>query len=171
MSNLILGLDPGTRITGFGIISVTEGTLRHVDHGVIPLKESWPLAQRLKVLSEQLEPIFQKYVIRRTVVERIFFGKNVDSAFKLGHARGVCMLAASRNGSEVYEYAARFVKKCVTGSGASTKDHVQLVIGNLLGLRSGFAALDASDALALAITHARESENQARIQSAMERSL
>ena len=171
MSNLILGLDPGSRCTGFGVISIIDGDLRHVDHGVIQLQENWSLARRLNKLSEQLELVYRRHPIAMTAVERIFFGKNADSAFKLGHARGVCLLAAARNGTDVHEYAARFVKKCVTGSGAASKDHVQLVIGNLLGLKAGFAALDASDALALAVTHARESDNQARIRSAMERSL
>ncbi len=170
MSNLILGVDPGSRRTGFGVILVTDGDLHHVDHGVIELQEKWSLGERLRVLSEELELIYRKHVIRMTVVEKIFFGKNADSAFKLGHARGVCLLASARNGAEVHEYAARFVKKCVTGSGAASKDHVQLVIGNLLGLKTA-VALDASDALALAVTHAREAEGQARIRQAMERSL
>lgn len=171
MSNLILGLDPGSRRTGFGVISAAGGTLRHVDHGVIELKETWPLPQRLHVLSEELHKVFARHGAAETVVEKIFFGKNADSAFKLGHARGVCLMLAGRHGHSVHEYAARFVKKCVTGSGAASKDHVQLVIGQLLGLRAGSLIYDASDALALAVTHARESENQALVRRAMERNL
>lgn len=171
MSNLILGLDPGSRRTGFGLITASAGQLRHVDHGVIELNESWALPRRLDVLAEKLQQVFALHPATQTVVEKIFFGKNADSAFKLGHARGVCLMLAGRHGHSVHEYAARFVKKCVTGSGAASKDHVQLVIGQLLGLRAGSLIYDASDALALAVTHARESENQALVRRAMERNL
>jgi len=171
MSNLILGLDPGSRRTGFGVISTAGGTLRHIDHGVIELKESWPLPQRLHVLSEELHKVFARVGAAEAVVEKIFFGKNADSAFKLGHARGVCLMLAARHQAAVHEYAAKFVKKSVTGSGAASKDQVQLVIGRLLGIQAEALIHDASDALALAVTHARESESQALIRRAMERNL
>lgn len=166
---MILGLDPGTRLAGFGVL--TED-LRVVDHGVITLNEAWPLARRLHALEGGLAAIYERHKIQHTVVEKIFFGRNADSAFKLGHARGVCLLQAERFGSQVHEYAARFVKKCVTGSGAASKDHVQLVIRAVLRLRGDEPmAFDASDALALAICHVRESENAARIRAAMEKTL
>ena len=99
MGDLILGLDPGSRRTGFGIIAVggDGSTLTHVAHGVIRMKDEWPMAERLRVLFGDLEELFAQYRPPCTVVEKIFFGKNADSAFKLGHARGVCVLAAARH--------------------------------------------------------------------------
>ncbi len=153
-------------------MNLVGGELRAVDHGVIVLNETWSLARRLEALAVGLDTVFARHKIVHTVVEKIFFGKNADSAFKLGHARGVCLLMAAKHGSEVHEYAARFVKKCVTGSGAASKDHVQLVVRAVLSMRSSEEmGFDASDALALAVTHAREFENQARIRAAMEKSL
>ena len=171
MANLILGLDPGSRRTGYGVVRWQGDDLTVVDYGIIDLPESLSLPQRLHLLSNQLEKLFSRHVITVTAVEKIFFGKNADSAFKLGHARGICLMAAARHGSAVEEYAARFVKKCVTGSGAASKDHVQKVVSALLSLRLQEAAFDATDALALAITHAREAGNRERIRLAMERTL
>lgn len=158
MSEYILGVDPGTRRTGFGIVRTDGRLLDHVDHGVIRLPAERPLAERLMKLDRELGHLFGRYAISTTVVESIFFGKNADSAFKLGHARGVCLAASARAGVPVVERAARYVKKAVTGSGAASKDHVQLVIRNLLRMPESAMPLDASDALALAITHARHRE-------------
>jgi crossover junction endodeoxyribonuclease RuvC len=168
MKNIILGVDPGTRVAGFGLISVDGDRYRHIDHGVIRLKEDWALPKRLEILNLELQKIYKQFPIHTTVVEKVFFGKNADSAFKLGHARGVCLLAAAQNGSHVEEYAARYVKKCVTGSGAASKDQVQLLVFNLLGISPRELALDASDALALAIAHARVFDVKARMQRALE---
>lgn len=166
MKQLILGLDPGTRRAGFGLVGVDGNRLTHVEHGVIRLKETDPLAARLAVLEKALRDIFRRHPITVTVVEQVFLGKNADSAFKLGHARGVCLMAAARHGVTVEEYAARYVKKCVTGSGAASKESVQLVVFQLLGLRGAAqTAFDASDALSLAITHARMGEVQAKLRA------
>lgn len=171
MSDIILGLDPGSRRTGFGVIRVEGDRLHHVDHGVIRLNENWALPERLKCLHDELRKLYTQFPVRTTVVEKIFFGKNADSAFKLGHARGICLMVSAHYGVPLEEYAARYVKKCVTGSGAASKDHVQLVVMNSLGLKSQTAlALDASDALSLAVTHARVRESNQRIKQAMERS-
>ena len=168
MKKIILGIDPGSRITGFGVISVDGDHIEHLDHGLIRLKEEWSLPERLKCLNFELQHIYAQFKIHTTAVEKIFFGKNADSAFKLGHARGVCLMVASQNASIVAEYAARYVKKCVTGSGAASKDHVQMVVFSLLGLKLQKLAFDATDALSLAITHARVDEVSVRVKKAME---
>lgn len=168
MSTLILGLDPGSRRTGYGLIAVHGDRLKHVEHGVIDLKADDLMPSRLAQLSEELETLFKRHTITCAVVEKVFFGKNADSAFKLGQARGVCVLAAARNQVIVEEYAARYVKKCVTGSGAAAKDQVQLVVFNLLGLKPVATAFDATDALALAITHARMSDTSMRIKEILD---
>lgn len=168
MTDLILGLDPGTRRTGFGLIQADGDRLSHVVHGVIALDEKWPFPVRLKVLHEELQQLFARFAVRTVVVEKIFFGKNADSAFKLGHARGICLAAAAQAGAQIDEYAARYVKKCVTGSGAASKDHVQMIVQAALNMKPQSMAADASDALALAITHARLRDTLGKMKRALE---
>ncbi len=141
----------------------------HIDHGIIQLNEKWPMPERLKLLQQGLQEIYQRHSVSSTVVEKVFFGKNADSAFVLGHARGVCLLVSAQYGLPVHEYAARYVKKCVTGSGAATKDHVQAVVLNLLRVSARVVAFDATDALSLALTHARVEETTTRMRQATER--
>lgn len=170
--DLILGVDPGTRRCGFGIVRVTGDRLSHVDHGVIRLRDELPLHERLRILSVELQKLYAQFSIHTTVVEKVFFGKNADSAFKLGHARGVCLMASAFAGAQLEEYAARYVKKCVTGSGAASKDQVQLIVMATLGLKGvGPLVLDASDALALAVAHAQVRDVNARMKKALENEL
>lgn len=169
MKQIILGLDPGTRLAGFGVICVDGDRITALDHGVIRLGDSLPLGDRLLLLEKLMREIYARHKITTAVVEKIFLGKNADSAFKLGHARGVCLLVAAQHEAVVAEYAARYVKKCVTGNGSAEKQHVQMVVLNLLGIKaSGKMPFDASDALALAITHARVGESEARLKRALE---
>lgn len=169
MKDLILGIDPGTRHAGYGIIACDGDNLSAVVHGVIHMKDSWSLPERLRVLNAGLRELYAKYPLPTTVVEKVFFGKNADSAFKLGHARGVCLLAAAEAKSGVAEYAARYVKKVITGSGAADKQTVQLLISNALRLKPGAFEFDASDALALAVTHARVRDVNSRLKQMLER--
>lgn len=172
LKDLILGLDPGSRFTGIGIVAVDGDHVEYVHHEVIHLAEKWPLHERLRVLHVELVGVFGRFKIHSVAVEKIFFGKNADSAFKLGHARGVCLLAAAAHGAVVEEYAARFVKKCITGSGAADKNQVQMMILNLLRMGSsvGQLAFDATDALSLAVTHARMRESTERVRRMMSES-
>lgn len=148
---IILGIDPGTRRTGYGIIEWQKDSLPAVRKaGVIRLSEDDGLPDRLHRLHLELEPLFREFRPDVTVIEKIFFGRNADSAFKLGHARGVCLMEAAMHGSRVEEYAARFVKKAVTGNGAADKEHVRLVVTTELRYRPIEMDMDVSDALALA---------------------
>ena len=171
MSDLILGIDPGTRFAGYGIVAVDGDRISYVESGVLKLDESDPLAMRLRVLHDGLQTIIRAHKLHTAVVEKIFFGKNADSAFKLGHARGVCLMAAASAGLLVEEYAARYVKKCVTGNGAASKDHVQMIVQASLNIKPRQMAADASDALALAITHARLRDVNARMKRMLENDL
>jgi len=128
------------------------------------------LAQKLAHLAESLRPLFKRWPGATTVVEKIFLGRNVDSVFKLGHARGVCLLVAAEALSPVEEYAARSVKKVVTGHGGASKEHVQLIVSQLLKA-PGPMALDASDALALALCHARLADQGQLLKELEERSI
>ncbi len=154
---IILGIDPGSRITGFGLIQVTgsgsAARISHLSHGVIQMdpKDSFPA--RMKELGEAMEQILEKYKPAQVVIEKIFLGKNADSAFKLGHARGVALYESAKFGSEIIEYATRSVKQGITGTGGASKEEVQTCLQRLLKIKA-ISRIDASDALALATFHA-----------------
>ena len=168
MKDLILGIDPGSRFTGYGLIAVDGEDIIHITHGVIQLKENWSLAERLRVLHLQLNAVFDQHIVKTCVIEKIFFGKNADSAFKLGHARGVCLLVAAHYGAFVEEYAARYVKKCITGNGGADKESVQKMVFAHLRMKPHELAFDATDALSLAVTHARMRGVNQRIKNMLE---
>lgn len=154
----ILGVDPGSRFTGFGVLEVTSSGARdykitHLNHGVIILDEKTSFQNRLVELGKAFGQILKKYSPDQVVIEKIFLGKNADSAFRLGHTRGVILYEALLQSLEVYEYATRSVKKGVTGSGAASKEDVLATLKFLLNLGS-LQQLDASDALAMAYYHA-----------------
>ncbi len=155
--SIIVGIDPGSRVTGFGIIEqgseFKETSLRSLSYGVIDLDEKADFPTRTKELGQSLEKLFAQFRPKTVVIEKIFLGRNADSAFKLGHARGVVMYQAACFNCEVFEYATRVVKKGITGKGSSSKDEVQVLVARQLGLKK-IQRLDASDALALAFYHA-----------------
>ncbi len=168
MSSLVLGVDPGSRITGFGLIRVSRsGQLEHVSHGVIVMDTDAGFPARMMQLGTAFQAIVQKYQPDHVAIEKIFLGKNADSAFKLGHARGVVMYEGIRGGAEVFEYATRLVKKGVTGDGGASKEQVQAVLKALLRLPK-IERLDASDALAMACHHAYEIQKQQLVRRAVE---
>lgn len=156
---LILGIDPGSRRTGWGIVDSekaesSSSTKACLGFGVIDLTEDLPLSDRLGVLLESLQQIILQYRPHEMSVEKVFLAKNADSAFKLGHARGVAMAIAGQHKLAVGEYATRHVKKMLTGSGAASKEQVQFIVQHALNIKTD--KLDATDALALALCHSRE---------------
>lgn len=150
----VLGIDPGSHYTGYGIVEWQAGSVRHVTHGVIHAKMS-NFGERLNFIHSELSAIVGQFGPAVAAIESIFLGRNADSAFKLGHARGVCLQVLASHNISVLEYATRLVKKGVTGSGGASKEQVQVFLRALLGLRENIA-LDASDALAVAIYQARQ---------------
>ena len=159
---LIMGIDPGSRITGWGIIKSQGEIYKVVDYGVIVMTQE-SLSHRLLCLANALNKIMEQFCPQEVVVEKIFLGKNTDSAFKLGHARGVSLMCAAKNNLTIFEYAARKVKQSLTGSGAASKEQVQLLAKAMLNLK-GEIPLDASDALSLALCHSIESKVIAKLQ-------
>lgn len=162
---IVLGIDPGSQFTGFGAVRTDGRRVELVDCGVIAPPAKLPFNERIAIIASEIESLLHRIRPQATVIERIFLGKNADSAFKLGHARGIAVASAIRAGSEVVEYASRAVKKGVTGNGAASKEQVQLVLFAALGIK-GRAPMDASDALALAFHHARAMEVLNQIRSA-----
>lgn len=166
MDSIILGIDPGSQVAGFGVIRLKSSRyfefqdVEHLGHGIIRLGDSEKnFSSRLATLGQSMKELIQKYKPTDLSIEKIFLGKNADSAFKLGHSRGVVLYEATVAGCEVYEYATRSVKKGITGRGAAEKEDVRAVLEVLLKL-GRIQHLDASDALALACYHSIEMKKQ-----------
>jgi len=154
MTIRILGLDPGLRCTGWGIIDVLGNSMKHVDHGVIKSTSDIPLPIRLTELSKALNEILDKFAPDEAAVEETFVNKNPTSTLKLGMARGVILETPARFGLPVAEYSANKVKKTVVGVGHADKDQVAMMVRTLLPA-AGDVKQDAADALAIAICHAQ----------------
>ena len=148
----ILGVDPGSRKTGFGILRIEGGRSIYVASGTIRLPVKEPLSLRLSVLFDSLTEIIDTYEPTEAAIEQVFMAKSADAALKLGHARGAAMVACVTNELEVFEYAARQIKQSVVGTGAANKQQVQHMVTALLGL-SAEPAEDAADGLAAALCH------------------
>jgi len=155
---IILGIDPGSRLTGFGIIEAQGTNIRYLGSGCIRIDISEDLAYRLKQIHDCVQQLIAEYRPDEFAIEQVFMGKNADSALKLGQARGSAIVAAAVNDLPVSEYAARAVKQAVTGKGGADKTQVQHMVQVLLNL-PGKPQADAADALAIAITHAYSSNN------------
>ena len=149
----ILGLDPGLRRTGWGVVAVDGTRLIHIAHGVAAPRDTLPLAERLLFLFEAISEIIGRYGPHEAAVEETFMTANGASTLKLGHARAAVMIAPARAGLLVAEYAATVVKKAVVGTGGADKQQVAFMIARLLPT-AGSPTADAADALAVAITHA-----------------
>jgi len=148
---LIMGVDPGSRKTGFGIIDTLGAQPRYVTSGVIRLPDG-PLPERLKQIFANLNELISQYNPQEFAIEQIFMAKNAASALKLGQARGAAIVAATNQGLAVYEYEARKVKQAVVGTGAADKLQVQHMVKTLLRLPAA-PQEDAADALAVALCH------------------
>lgn len=161
----VLGVDPGSRVMGFGAVRTDGARIEVISYGVIAPPANLSFESRIGIIAEEFEVLLERLSPQVAVIERVFLGKNADSAFKLGHARGVTMAAAVRSGCRLVEYATRAVKKGITGSGGASKEQVQTVLFASLGLK-GRAVADASDALALAYYHSRNLEVFERLERA-----
>jgi len=158
----ILGLDPGLGTTGWGLIQAEGNRLSHIANGQLKTDSSEPLPKRLSHLASQLEALLADYPPDAAAAEEVFVNKNPQSTLKLGQARGVVLMVASRAGLDVGEYAARLVKKAVVGNGAAEKAQVHAMVQRLLpGVE--ISGPDAADALAVAITHAHHLASARRI--------
>ena len=151
----ILGLDPGTATTGYGIIDVDRGELRLVAYGAILTPAGDPPERRLQSIFRQANDLINTYNPDRAAVEQLFFGRNITTALAVGQARGVLMLALANAGIPMSEYSPPKIKEAVTGYGKAEKAQIQLMVRHLLDLQETPHPDDAADALAVAITHAR----------------
>lgn len=150
---IILGVDPGTCVTGYGIISYANHESQAIDYGCIRPPAKQPLSQKYLILFNSLSALITKYKPDAVAVETQFVHKNPQGAIKLGMARGMALLAATQQNIPVYEYSPRKAKQAVVGTGAASKHQVQKMMQVLLRLPSPPEPEDAADALALALCH------------------
>ena len=148
----MLGLDPGTRHFGWGVVRRIGTRLTHVAHGVVSVADEGPLGERLVAIESALADVVTRFAPFEASIESLFFAKNAQSAAKLGHARGVGLLVCARAGLAVFEYPPARVKLSVTGAGRADKSQVAHMIRVILGLETAPPS-DAADALAIAVTH------------------
>ena len=151
--SLILGIDPGSRKTGYGLIAYVSGKSSYVSSGVIRIPEVLSLPERLKVIFDSVSEIINKHQPTEFAIESVFMAKSAGSALKLGQARGAAIVAATFHNLPVSEYEARKVKQSVVGNGAADKLQVQHMVKALLTLPAA-PQEDAADALAVALCHA-----------------
>ena len=150
---IILGIDPGTNITGHGVIKYDSNSFKKIESGIIKLPSSKPISFRLKIIYQEICKVISKSSPDEFAIETAFYGKNVQSAMKIGYARGVSILAATLNELPTSEYSPREVKKSVVGKGSATKEQVSYMIKSILNIDDDVKA-DETDALAIAICHA-----------------
>ena len=148
----ILGLDPGSRVCGYGVIESEGGQLRYVECGVLTAPESRPMEQRLGEIAKGLREVIEELSPEVAAVEDVFSHQNVRSALALAQARGMALAVLGMAGIGVASYPPATVKKAVSGSGGAGKDQIARMVQALIGLRS-LPRADATDALAVAITH------------------
>lgn len=157
-SEIIIGIDPGTQITGYGIIKVVGNTYQAIDYGCIRPPARYKLTDRYLIIFNALEEIIDKHSPDALVVETQYVKKNVQSAIKLGMARGIAIVAAKKRGVSIFEYAPSKAKLAVVGNGSASKSQVQKMVQFLLRLSELPTPEDAADALALAICHAHAAQ-------------
>lgn len=161
----ILGIDPGSRVTGYGVIDSDGRSSRHVASGCIRLGGD-DLPARLGRIFEEVGLLVREHAPEVLAVEQVFVARNAASALILGHARGAAITAGVQAGLEVFEYTPRAIKQAVVGSGAADKAQVQHMMRMLLGMANALAS-DAADALAVALCHAHTRSTQVALQGAL----
>lgn len=150
---IILGIDPGSQITGFGVIKKNQNKITHIDNGAIHCGKEKLFHKRLVIIFEKIQELINQFKPEVVAVENIFYSKNVKSTVKLGHARGAALVACSLSQLPIFEYTPLEIKQAIVGYGVATKDQTQKMVKALLNLPE-VAEENASDALAVAICYA-----------------
>ncbi len=150
---IILGIDPGTNISGYGVIGCIKNEMHLISMGIIDLRKKENQAMKLQAIFDQTSKLMQRFLPDELAIEAPFFGKNPQSMLKLGRAQGVAMAAALNKEIPIFEYAPKRVKQSVTGNGNASKEQVAGMVKSLLKLDSLHSKFDATDAIAIAICH------------------
>jgi crossover junction endodeoxyribonuclease RuvC len=162
----IVGIDPGTVVTGWGVIEAAGNRLTHLAHGIITTNGALGQGERLARIYRGIREVIEAYQPHGISLEKVFFARNAQSALKLGQARGVALLAGAENHLEIFEYSTNEIKSAVVGYGHATKAQVQTMVASLLGVSQNMVA-DAADALAAAICHHHRQSFHARVLEAL----
>jgi len=162
---IVLGIDPGSRVTGFGVINTSRNRNEYIASGCIRTTAHDNLPDRLAEIYSGIQAVIEKYQPGEAAIEKIFMAKSAESALKLGHARGVAIVAAVGCGLPIFEYEARKVKQAVVGSGAANKSQVQHMVKTLLNLPAD-PQEDAADALAICLCHVNTQQSLVKIAGA-----
>lgn len=152
---IVLGVDPGSYRTGWGVVQRRGAALSGLAAGVIECKKDAPLAERLRTIHAELVELIEEFGPDCMAVEDLFFGKHANAALKLGQARGVVLLSAAQRELPIHEYPPALVKRSVGGSGRAPKEQMARMVGTILGWKK-LPPADATDALAIAIAHAQQ---------------
>lgn len=150
---IILGIDPGTSVLGYGIINIKDGKMFLVNYGVIKLNKLKSHPDKLKMIHDRVSSIIKEYKPDEMAIEAPFFGKNVQSMLKLGKAQGICIAVSLGRNVPFEEYSPRRIKQSITGKGAASKEQVAEMLKRLLNMKQVPEYLDATDALAAAVCH------------------
>lgn len=151
----IIGIDPGSLLCGYGIIEARSNSLHLVEYGVVEAQRKSPtLPERLALIYERLSAVVERTKPSAAAMEALFYARNVQSLLKLSHARGVAMLVLAQHKLAVAEYAARLIKRSIAGKGNASKEQVAFMVRSMLSIEETPEFFDATDALAVAITHA-----------------
>jgi crossover junction endodeoxyribonuclease RuvC len=151
---IILGIDPGSVVTGYGVIDRQGRQIRLIEYGVVRTGSGSALPERLKRIYDRLSEVISQHKPEQIAIEATFAGRNPMAALTLGHARGVALLAAANSGAPIIEYAPREIKQSVVGTGSASKEQIQYMVRVTLSLTRIPEPADAADALAIALCHA-----------------
>jgi crossover junction endodeoxyribonuclease RuvC len=157
----VLGIDPGTATTGYGIVDGHEGQVQMVTYGAIQTSSKLPMPERLVQIYAELAALIQEYRPDAAAIEELFFGRNVTTAITVGQARGVLILALAHAGVSIAEYKPAVIKQTIAGYGQADKAQMQLMVRHLLDLEETPRPDDAADGLAIALTHYQYQQYQA----------
>jgi len=162
VGSLVLGIDPGTIQIGYGLIRMHGGKGKAIDHGFFRINQKLPFPQRLKLIHDRISGLLESTRPDEVAIENVYVSQNAKTTLRLGHARGVIVLAVAEQDIPLAEYAPREIKQAVLGNGNASKDQVQWMIRNLLQLGDEKLNEDASDGLAVALCHAFRSSGVMR---------
>ncbi|MAR91235.1 MAG: crossover junction endodeoxyribonuclease RuvC [Pseudomonadales bacterium] len=162
---VVLGIDPGSRVTGYGVIAAAGSRLQYIDSGCIRTHSATCLSEKLDIIHRGISELIERHSPQEVGIEQVFMARNADSALKLGQARGAAIVACTLRQLPVHEYSARQVKQSVVGTGAADKLQVQAMICRLLGLERPPQA-DAADALGVAVCHIHMTQGLIRMAGA-----
>ncbi|MCS7017766.1 MAG: crossover junction endodeoxyribonuclease RuvC [Cytophagales bacterium] len=165
LERIIIGLDPGTVVMGYGVVKCIGRRLEALQMGVIHLNKYTTHAKRLQIIWERVSCLVEQYMPDEMAIEAPFYGKNIQSMLKLGRAQGVAMAVALARGIPIVEYAPKKVKQAITGNGNASKEQVATLLQMQLALEALPELLDATDALAVAVCHAYQQQAPARGQA------